>query len=65
MKKLYDDPALPYRQDTKFDWPSDIDVCWRDSGGYYGTSGHGGGGNGGGGGGNENHHVDVMEGVFD
>lgn len=63
MKKLYDDPALPYRQDTKFEWPSDIDVCYREGGYSYG----GGGGNRGegGGGGGESHRVEVMDGVFD
>ncbi|MDE7410529.1 MAG: transglycosylase domain-containing protein [Paramuribaculum sp.] len=27
MKKIYDDPSLPYSQSTRFTFPSDIDLC--------------------------------------
>jgi len=31
MKKVYADPKLPYSQDTKFEFPDNLDLC---SGGY-------------------------------
>lgn len=33
MKKVYADPSLHYRQDARFDFPSDIDLCHKE---YYG-----------------------------
>lgn len=64
MKKLYNDSSMPYRQDTKFDWPEDLDLC--DNGGYDGYGGsRGGGSRGGDGGGGHHGGVDVMEGAFD
>lgn len=33
MRKVYDDPSLHYRQDARFDFPSDIDLCHKE---YYG-----------------------------
>ena len=55
---------MPYRQDTKFDWPEDLDLC--DNGGYDGYGGsRGGGSRGGDAGGGHHGGVDVMEGAFD
>ena len=66
MKKLYDDPAIPYKQDTKFDWPDGIEASWREGSYSGGGGGHGrGGGGDGGGGGGGGHHAEVMQGVFD
>ena len=33
ISKVYADPALPYNQNVKFDFPSDIDLCFKE---YYG-----------------------------
>ena len=33
MKKVYADPALPYSQDMRFEFPSGINFCEKD---YYG-----------------------------
>lgn len=52
MRKVYDDPKLPYSQDAKFDFPVDYVECDSEwiSGGGSKTYGNGGGGNTGGGG---------------
>ncbi len=63
MKKLYNDPDLPYRQDTKFNWPTDLDLC--DTGDYGDYHRGGGGRGGGGGGGDDGGDVTVMPGAFD
>lgn len=33
MRKVYDDPSLHYKQDARFDFPADIDLCHKE---YYG-----------------------------
>lgn len=33
MKRVYNDPTLPYSQDSRFTFPADIDLCERE---YYG-----------------------------
>lgn len=33
ISKVYADPTLPYNQDVKFEFPSDIDLCFKE---YYG-----------------------------
>lgn len=33
ISKVYADPTLPYNQNVKFDFPSDIDLCFKE---YYG-----------------------------
>ena len=33
MKKVYDDPTLPYAQDVRFEFPSNLDLCAKE---YYG-----------------------------
>ncbi len=60
MKKVYDDPSLPYSQSTKFDFPADFNPC----GGHVGYEGDRIGDR------NAESHEstqesDVMEGVFD
>ncbi len=60
MKKVYDDPSLPYSQSTKFDFPADFNPC----GGHVGYAGDRIGDH------NAESHEstqesDVMEGVFD
>lgn len=37
MKKIYDDPTLPYSQETKFIFPADYEPC--DAGSYHGGGG--------------------------
>ncbi len=71
MKWIYDDKNLPYKQSTKFEFPSGFNACADEFSGYYGGGGGGsrrgggGGGNdagdGGGGGGNDA----ATEGLFD
>jgi len=70
MKWIYDDGNLPYKQDTKFNFPKNFNVCGDELSGYGSGSGHhyggGGGGDGdaagdGGGGGQD----EAVEGVFD
>ncbi len=33
MKRVYNDPSLPYTQDSRFTFPADVDLCERE---YYG-----------------------------
>lgn len=33
ISKVYADPALPYNQDVKFEFPADLDLCFKE---YYG-----------------------------
>ena len=35
MKQVYADPSLPYSQDTKFEFPADIDLCHKEYFGEY------------------------------
>lgn len=37
MKKVYSDPKLPYSQDTKFDFPENMDLCGSDHHTSYST----------------------------
>lgn len=78
LVKVFNDPALPYSQDTKFDVPESFNECSSEygnsryddgsySGSYRRRSGGGGGGNGnnGGGGGGEASHASQQSSVME
>ena len=75
MKSVYDDPKLPYSQDTKFEFPADFELCEGEikvnkngTTTYVGGSGYSGGGSkpaGGGGGGETSEITNVSSGIFD